>query len=629
MADLKVKLNADVRKYEKALRKAERDTKGFGDKLGKTAKVAGAALAGVGVAAGAMTKKFLSAGDDLDKMSGRTGIAVEELQKFGFAAEQSGTDLATFEKAILKQSKILNDAKDGLASATDSLDALGVSVEDLDGLNPDEQFLVLADALSEVDDAGERAALAQEIFGKSGAQLLPLVKDGADGITALGDQLEETGNIMSTEAATAAAQFNDSMNVLKQQGLAAGQEAFAALAPTLANVADKFANMSPKTKLVTAGLVAAVPAAAKAGEVLRGLSGVTQALSGVKKAFVAVVNAERLATLRKTVATVAATVAEKAATAGQWLLNAALSANPIGIVIIAITALVAALVVAYTKSETFREIVQNVWEKVRAAFETAIAAIMDGWNTFYNAFKPVWETIWGGVKATFQTVWTLISEAFQTAIDLVRDTFRVFKAVFTGDWEEAWEAVKDLFANVWNKIWGAFSTAVDNIVGKFRGLRDKLGDVWDSILGKIDRIWGSITRTIKGAVNEVIGFINRLIRGWNKLTFKIPEITLPKVDLPFGRSIGGGTFGGQKFSFPDLPEIPKLARGGVVTRPTVALVGESGPEAVVPLGRGMGVTVNFYGDFYGDPTSLGDQVAVALQEWVRRNGPLERELVGR
>ena len=150
MADLKVKLNADVRKYEKALRKAERDTKGFGDKLGKTAKVAGAALAGVGVAAGAMTKKFLSAGDDLDKMSGRTGIAVEELQKFGFAAEQSGTDLATFEKAILKQSKILNDAKDGLASATDSLDALGVSVEDLDGLNPDEQFLVLADALSEV-----------------------------------------------------------------------------------------------------------------------------------------------------------------------------------------------------------------------------------------------------------------------------------------------------------------------------------------------------------------------------------------------------------------------------------------------------------------------------------------------
>ena len=77
------------------------------------------------------------------------------------------------------------------------------------------------------------------------------------------------------------------------------------------------------------------------------------------------------------------------------------------------------------------------------------------------------------------------------------------------------------------------------------------------------------------------------------------KITVPSISLPFGRSIGGFSIG-----MPQIPEIPTLAEGGIVNRPTLAMLGESGPEAVIPLGRGRGgsgMTINLVinGDILG------------------------------
>ena len=218
--------------------KAERKT----SKLGAASKVAGLAIGGLaiaGVAAGvALVGNFLKSGDALDKMNKTTGIGIEDLQKYGFAAEQSGSSLETFSKGILKQARFLDDANSGLATSTDTLDALGLSVKDFEGLNPDQQFNVFADALSGVDDAGQKAALAQEIFGRAGAELLPLLSEGTAGIAALTAEAEANGNIMSTKAAQSAAKFNDQLNVLKQKGLAVVQKAMEALIPAMLAVID-------------------------------------------------------------------------------------------------------------------------------------------------------------------------------------------------------------------------------------------------------------------------------------------------------------------------------------------------------------------------------------------------------
>ena len=211
-------------------------------KLGGAGKIAGLALGGLalaGVGAGiALVGSFLKTGDALDKMNKTTGIGIEDLQKYRFAAEQSGSSLEVFSKGILKQARFLDDANSGLATSTDALDALGLSVTDFEGLSPDEQFNLFATALSGIDDAGQKAALAQEVFGRAGAELLPLLSEGADGIAALTAEAEANGNIMSTDAAQAAAKFNDQLNTLKQKGLAVVQKAMAALIPAMLAVID-------------------------------------------------------------------------------------------------------------------------------------------------------------------------------------------------------------------------------------------------------------------------------------------------------------------------------------------------------------------------------------------------------
>jgi hypothetical protein len=98
---------------------------------------------------------------------------------------------------------------------------------------------------------------------------------------------------------------------------------------------------------------------------------------------------------------------------------------------------------------------------------------------------------------------------------------------------------------------------------------------WDGIKTTAEEKWEGVTTVIKGALNGIIGFINKFLKAWNKIELKVPSITIPLV----------GTVGGWSVRLPQIPEIPMLAKGGLVTDPTLAMLGEAGPEAVIPLGR--------------------------------------------
>ncbi|MFA5453455.1 MAG: hypothetical protein WC248_07770, partial [Candidatus Methanomethylophilaceae archaeon] len=123
----------------------------------------------------------------------------------------------------------------------------------------------------------------------------------------------------------------------------------------------------------------------------------------------------------------------------------------------------------------------------------------------------------------------------------------------------------------WTNITTGVSTAVGFIVGVFTSFRDTILGIWDTI-------WTGI----KFVINSITGGINVMIRGLNMLKIDIPEW------VPY---LGGQTFGIS------IPEIPKLAEGGIVTEPTIAMIGEAGPEAIVPLdggsnfGGGISITI--------------------------------------
>src|SRR5690606_9206364 len=127
--------------------------------------VAAGAAAAAPIAA--MVGLFVRAGDELEKMAERTGLSVEALSELKVAAEQSGTDLDTLEKGVRTLQRTINDAERGLSTANNALADLGLTAADLRALSPEEQFKLVAERLSQIDDPAKRAALAMQILGRA------------------------------------------------------------------------------------------------------------------------------------------------------------------------------------------------------------------------------------------------------------------------------------------------------------------------------------------------------------------------------------------------------------------------------------------------------------------------------
>lgn len=169
---------------------------------------------------------------------------------------------------------------------------------------------------------------------------------------------------------------------------------------------------------------------------------------------------------------------------------------------------------------------------------------------------------------------------FTGMVEIFRGVLQIIKGIFTGDWRLIWEGAKSIFSGTWTAIVGILEGAVGRI---------------------------------KALINGIIGFINKFIQAWNKIELSVPSINIPLV----------GKVGGFSVGLPKIPEIPMLAKGGIVTSPTLAMIGEGGEsEAVIPLskldsmfdGGISGLVVNIYG-------SVGvDDIGEQLVDTLRRKG---------
>ena len=164
-------------KLRKGLIAASKRLKAWGAsvrQMGLKVLAAGSAIAG---GLGLALRSFAAVGDNLDKTSRRTGVAASALAELGFAAEQSGASMETVEKGLFGLSRALFDAERGSAEANESLKRIGLSINDLKGLAPEEQFQKVAAGLSKISDESVRGAVAQKLLGRAGRQLLPMFAD--------------------------------------------------------------------------------------------------------------------------------------------------------------------------------------------------------------------------------------------------------------------------------------------------------------------------------------------------------------------------------------------------------------------------------------------------------------------
>ncbi len=180
--------------------------------VAKKATLAGAAAFGVAtVSIAAMVRSTAIAGDEFQKMSARIGISSETLTELKFAAELSGTSIQTIENGIRKMSKTALDAERGLSTAKRSFDELGISVEDSNGNLKDSEtlFTETIGALNEVENSTRKTALAQELFGKSGTALIPLIDAGSEGLKEMRQQASDLGITFNQLEADQSAAFVD------------------------------------------------------------------------------------------------------------------------------------------------------------------------------------------------------------------------------------------------------------------------------------------------------------------------------------------------------------------------------------------------------------------------------------
>ena len=191
--------------------------------LGRGLAYAGAATAVVGAAAIKAGDAFTDAagdvaayGDNIDKMSQRLGLSYEGFQKWDYILGQSGVDIDSMQTGLKTLTNQLDDARNGSAEAQARFEALGLSLEDINNMSREEVFESVIAGFQQMEDSTERAALANDLFGRSGQNLTPLFNQSIEETQALAQAAEDLGLIMSDDAVRASADYQDALDTMQR-----------------------------------------------------------------------------------------------------------------------------------------------------------------------------------------------------------------------------------------------------------------------------------------------------------------------------------------------------------------------------------------------------------------------------
>lgn len=296
-------------------------------------------------------------------------------------------------------------------------------------------------------------------------------------------------------------------------------------------------------------------------------------------------------------------------------------------------------------AETFQEKGDKIQEIISGVGEV-IAVVWD-------AVRPIFELLRSIVSSVFTYIGSLIGNVVGAAIDVLHGLIDFIAGIFTGDWDRAWNGIKEIFTgiwdgikgiatsvwnflkDIWNKvkddvinIWNGIKSTIVNVVNgiktgvssAFNAVKTAITNVMNSIKSKISGIWNGIVSTIKGAINGIISGINGMIRGianginaviraLNKLHFSIPD---------WVPALGGKSFG---FNIKEVsaPQIPLLAKGGVIKQPTLAMMGEypgagSNPEIAAPQSAIAEAVAAANGDVVDAILQVAKEIIDAIQE---------------
>lgn len=257
IGSLLVQLGMDAGEFDKNVGKAGQSMDKLEQHLQRAASVAKAAglalagaIAGFATATAIGVQSAINMADEMDEMAQKVGLSVEALSRLRYAAEISGVPIDVLSTGVRKLSQAMEVVASGdvTGAAARSLAALGVSATTASGqLRPTEDVLIdIAEAFARAQDGAGKTAIAMNIFGKSGAELIPFLNQGRAGIAALTDEADKFGVTLSGATAKAAGEFNEHLDKMAQMTRGVFNRIAAELLPSLNALAQYLETSSSK-----------------------------------------------------------------------------------------------------------------------------------------------------------------------------------------------------------------------------------------------------------------------------------------------------------------------------------------------------------------------------------------------
>jgi lambda family phage tail tape measure protein len=274
-------------------KRAEKEIKQLGDNIKKFAAVATTATLAAATGFAYMAKQSINAMDEMGDMAQSLGITVEQISRLGRVAEVEGFKLDEFGGIMSKLIKTLADARSGAEGAGDVFKAMGLNPKAFK--DSEDALLQISDKFAGYQDGLEKTALAQELFGKSGAKFIAFLNQGGEGIQKVADELAIFGDV-STESARQSGEFNDSIAKIGIVGGSLMQKFASEMLPVLNNFTNGLLDAFKNSELLRKDIekLIAVDAVRWAENLAVGLAHVVDSAIFVARAVLAISSSFRV-----------------------------------------------------------------------------------------------------------------------------------------------------------------------------------------------------------------------------------------------------------------------------------------------------------------------------------------------
>ena len=342
-------------------------------------------------------------GKAIEDTSEKTGIGAEDLQKWGYAASLNSSSMEGVADGAKKLSKGLQEvAQTGSGPAADGFRMLGISMQDpaIKSRNLDQILYLVANQFSQMPDGAKKTAIAMDLFGRSGADLIPLLNKGVQGIKAYGAEADRLGLVMSGDAVDGLAGLDESLTKVHASFDGLKNQALAAILPEIQSLVDSLLDWVAANKdLIKEELKAFllnVVDIVKALSVVVGFAIKHWKALGAVFATLAVVSG-----IMKIVKAIAWFTTAQAAAAGEAAIAWVAILGPILLVAAAV------LGIGYL-IYTFRD---KIW--------AALQAVGGFFSDLAGTVADIFKSIWGTITSTAETVWDALKSGFSKAFDFI------------------------------------------------------------------------------------------------------------------------------------------------------------------------------------------------------------------